>query len=128
MRNLQEGKNETIWYIYIYFFFLSTEEKETREKARTEMKEWLEENKQIIARKLMSTLGPSQLFKPNDGDRKKEETEGSAGRVGKTRNKKGEGRETVLGIGATAQFAATISWYRLLSVPRDSASSPTPPL
>lgn len=76
----------------------------------------------------MSTLGPSQLFKPNDGDRKKEETEGSAGRVGKTRNKKGEGRETVLGIGTTAQFAATISWYRLLSVPRDSASSPTPPL
>lgn len=66
----------------------------------------------------MSTPGPSQLFKPNDGDRKKEETEGSGAawrRVGKTRNKKSG--EAVLGIGATAQFAATISCYRLLSLP-----------
>lgn len=34
------------------------------------------ENKQIIARKLMSTLGPSQLFKPN-GTGRKRKTEGS---------------------------------------------------
>lgn len=48
-----------------------------RGEKKLEWKNGAEENKQIIARKLMSTLGPSQLFKPNDGDRKKEETEGS---------------------------------------------------
>lgn len=48
------------------------------------------ENKQIIARKLMSTLGPSQLFKPNDGDRKEEENGRKRRRVGKTRNKERE--------------------------------------
>lgn len=48
-----------------------------RGEKKLEWKNGVEENKQIIARKLMSTLGPSQLFKPNDGDRKKEETEGS---------------------------------------------------
>lgn len=48
-----------------------------KEEKKLEWKNGAEENKQIIARKLMSTLGPSQLFKSNDGDRKKEETEGS---------------------------------------------------
>lgn len=73
------------------------------------------ENKQIIARKLMSTLGPSQLFKPNDGDRKKEENGRKRRRVGKTRNKEREKERG--GSTTTAQLAATISWYRLLSVP-----------
>lgn len=38
----------------------------------------------------MSTLGPSQLFKPNDGDRKEEENGRKRRRVGKTRNKERE--------------------------------------
>lgn len=62
----------------------------------------------------MSTLGPSQLFKPNDGDRKKEETEGSGDEQSKNEGQRGRER----GIATTtAQLAATISCYRLLSVP-----------
>lgn len=41
----------------------------------------------------MSTLGPSQLFKPNDGDRKKEETEGSGDEQSKNEGQRGRERE-----------------------------------
>lgn len=77
----------------------------------------------------MSTLGPSQLFKPNDGDRKKEETEGSGGRVGKTRDKKterqrerreGKGRERNGGSESVRQLSSLLRFpgYRLLPVRR----------
>lgn len=96
------------------------------------------ENKQIIARKLMSTLGPSQLFKPNDGDRKKEENGRKRRRVGKTRNKererKGDRRRQLSsllrfpGIGCCRCRRASASITGLETVlinPRASAAVPS---
>lgn len=96
------------------------------------------ENKQIIARKLMSTLGPSQLFKPNDGDRKEEENGRKRRRVGKTRNKererKGDRRRQLSsllrfpGIGCCRCRRASASITGLETVlinPRASAAVPS---